>query len=167
VRVLTNSLAATDVAAVHSGYARYRVPLLAAGIELFELKTAPEESESERRGRLRVGSSKASLHTKAAILDGRHLFVGSFNLDPRSATLNCEMGVWIEDVELARQLASLFDRATQPTHSFAVRIDEQGRLAWTEQVHSRVVEVHREPYASWGRRLLTALLRLLPIESQL
>ncbi|MFL6548790.1 MAG: phospholipase D family protein [Povalibacter sp.] len=167
IRVLTNSLAATDVAAVHSGYARYREPLLEAGIELYELKTAPEESEQERARRLRIGSSKASLHTKAIVIDSARLFVGSFNLDPRSATLNCEMGVWIEEPSLAAKLSALFDRATQPTHSFSVRLDSQCRLIWSEQVNGETVESHTEPDASWGRRLVTWLLQHLPIESQL
>ena len=166
VRVLTNSLAATDVAAVHSGYARYRKPLLEANIGLFELKTAPEEDEHEHKSRLRVGSSRASLHTKAAVLDREWVFVGSFNLDPRSATLNCEMGVWISDTDLARQLTQMFQRATEPTHSFAVNLRE-GRLTWVEQADGHVVETHREPNASWGRRILAAVLQLLPIESQL
>ena len=88
--VLTNSLAATDVAAVHAGYSRYRAPLLRVGVRLHELKHAPEEERDDgRHVRIHVGSSKASLHTKAAIVDGQRIFVGSFNLDPRSALLNC------------------------------------------------------------------------------
>jgi putative cardiolipin synthase len=167
VRVLTNSLVATDVAAVHSGYARYRKPLLEGGIQLFELKTAPEEAEWQRGHRLRIGSSKASLHTKAVAVDGEYLFVGSFNLDPRSATLNCEMGVWIREPLLARTLDDLFKRATQPTHSFHVQLDARGRLIWSEQVNGESVELHAEPYAGWARRWITWLLQRLPIESQL
>ena len=167
VRVLTNSLVATDVAAVHSGYARYREPLLEAGIQLFELKTAPEEPEWQRWHRLRIGSSKASLHTKAIVVDGEHLFVGSFNLDPRSATLNCEMGVWIREPSLARTLDELFKGATQPTHSFHVQLDAQGQLLWSEQVNGEAVEFRTEPHAGWVRRCITWLLQRLPIESQL
>jgi putative cardiolipin synthase len=167
VRVLTNSLVATDVAAVHSGYARYRRALLEGRIELFELKTAPEESKSQRGHRLRIGSSKASLHTKAVVVDGEHLFVGSFNLDPRSATLNCEMGVWIREPSLAQTLSELFELATRPTHSFHVHLDTQGQLFWSEQVNGQTVELRKEPYAGWGRRWITWLLQRLPIESQL
>jgi putative cardiolipin synthase len=38
VNVLTNSFAATDVSAVHAGYAKYREDMLRAGVRLFELK---------------------------------------------------------------------------------------------------------------------------------
>jgi len=85
VSILTNSLAATDVAAVHGGYAPYRVPLLKAGINLWELR--PEATG--RKLSLR-GSSSASLHTKAFTADGRRGFIGSMNFDPRSASLNTE-----------------------------------------------------------------------------
>ena len=40
IHVLTNSLAATDVVAVHAGYSRWRKPLLATGITLHEYKPA-------------------------------------------------------------------------------------------------------------------------------
>ncbi|HEY8614048.1 MAG TPA: phospholipase D family protein, partial [Roseomonas sp.] len=81
VSVVTNSLAATDVVAVHGGYARYRERLLEAGVELYELKPTGEEPASV------FGSRGASLHTKALVIDGERGFVGSFNLDPRSVAL--------------------------------------------------------------------------------
>ena len=96
VRVLTNSLVANDVAAVHGGYSRYRKPLLKGGVELWELKPAGGEGNSSL-----FGSSGASLHTKAFVVDGEKLFVGSYNLDPRSTWLNCEQGVMVEDAVLA------------------------------------------------------------------
>jgi hypothetical protein len=97
VGVVTNSLAANDVAAVHSGYMGYRV-LLKAGVQLYELKAHGQLDTSL------FGSSGASLHTKAFVVDGRRGFVGSFNLDPRSAYLNTEMGVLFDDPVLGAQL---------------------------------------------------------------
>ncbi len=169
VAVLTNSLAATDVAAVHSGYSRYRKALLQGGVRLFELKQAPEEEQGEgdRQPRMRIGSSKASLHTKAAIIDRQRTFVGSFNLDPRSATLNCEMGAWIEHPVIAAQMVALFELGALPQRSFAVTLDPAGHLVWAESVAGRTIQHDRDPHASWRRRLVTWLLRHLPIESQL
>lgn len=166
VAVLTNSLAATDVAAVHSGYVRYRDELLSGGVRIYELKPAKEELEHERV-RLRFGSSRASLHTKAAIVDGERVFVGSFNLDPRSATLNCEMGVWVQSQVLAQQLGELFASGASTQQSFVLDLDERGRTRWTESVQGQTVQYYRDPYASWGRRAAVWLLKFLPIESQL
>jgi putative cardiolipin synthase len=98
VGVVTNSLAANDVAAVHGGYMGYRVPLLKAGVQLYELKAHGQLDTSL------FGSSGASLHTKAFVVDDRRGFVGSFNLDPRSAYLNTEMGVLFDDPVLGAQL---------------------------------------------------------------
>ena len=132
VSVLTNSLAATDVAAVHSGYARYRSTLLAAGVRLYEMKEAVSPLEHDKR--MRLGSSRASLHTKAAIVDRRRIFVGSFNLDPRSASLNCEMGAWIDSEPLARRMLEHFAAATRPEKSYSVSLDGDGRPRWMETV---------------------------------
>ena len=107
VAVLTNSLAATDVAAVHTGYARYRRELLRGGVELYEMKRNAAATPAAADQRL--GSSGASLHTKAMLIDRRWVYVGSMNLDPRSANLNTEMGVLVESPELAEQLRAQFD----------------------------------------------------------
>lgn len=165
VEILTNSLAATDVAAVHSGYVRYRKQLLAGGVKLYELKPALEAFEHEKR--MSFGSSRASLHTKAAIVDHERIFVGSFNLDPRSATLNCEMGAWIHSAALAQQLSALFEEVATPQRSFAVTLDAKGRTLWTETRDGKTLQYDSDPYASWGRRAITWVLKFLPIESQL
>jgi phosphatidylserine/phosphatidylglycerophosphate/cardiolipin synthase-like enzyme len=117
-------------------------------LELYELKPAPEgygKDDGNPAERMRLGSSKASLHTKAAIVDGERVFVGSFNLDPRSAMLNCEMGVWIRDLGLTRQLAALFGFGATPQRSFIVSLDERGQLQWTESVNGSTVHHRRDP----------------------
>jgi len=164
VAILTNSLSATDVAAVHSGYARYRIPLLDSGVHLFEMKLAPIFEDTHTR--FRLGSSRGSLHTKAMALDGERVFIGSYNIDPRSANLNCEMGVWIRSPSLARELEESFRSGTDPQRAYALAI-EDSRLTWTEQLHGAEIRHTREPNASWWRRLITRVLGKLPIESQL
>src|SRR6476659_9806562 len=109
VTLLTNSLAANDVAAVYSGYARYRTRLLQAGVQVYELKPDPGESESSL-----FGSSGASLHSTAALIDDDETFVGSFNLDPRSVSLNCEQGVLVTDPALAQELQAYFQKMSAP-----------------------------------------------------
>src|SRR5699024_11012228 len=85
VAVLTNSFMATDVAPVHAGYIKYRKPLLREGVALYELK--PSATVSEQRESV-LKSSGASLHAKTFTIDNHWMFVGSFNMDPRSARLN-------------------------------------------------------------------------------
>ena len=159
VRVLTNSLAANDVPLVHAGYRDYRAPLLAHGVQLYELKPG-------RRGpgRELIGSSGASLHTKAFVVDGARGFVGSFNFDPRSAQLNTEMGVVFDHPALAAEVKRLFDAGTRPESAWRVTLDEGGALRWHGEGGQTWA---REPEASAGLRALVWLLSWLPIESQL
>ena len=152
------------MAAVHSGYSRYREALLEGGVRLFEMKDAPSPL---RRRRMRLGSSRASLHTKAAIVDGHRLFVGSFNLDPRSVALNCEMGAWIDSEPLAQQMRVHFETAIGPEDSYSVTLDPDGRILWSETVGGAAIVHRRDPAAGWHRRALTWILGFLPIESQL
>ncbi len=165
ISILTNSLAATDVAAVHSGYSRYRKTLLAAGIRLFELK--PSFSDEEPRPHFSLGSSRGSLHTKAMVVDDERTFVGSFNLDPRSMYLNCELGVWIAGREFALGLIELFDYSSSPQRSYALSLDAHADLIWTCDVKDNFRQYAHDPEASRTRRIVTALMRWLPIESQL
>lgn len=166
VAVLTNSLAATDVAAVHTGYARVRRRLLQGGVELYEMKRRAG-SEVGRTQISVAGKSRASLHTKAILIDDRWVYVGSMNLDPRSAILNSEMGVLVDSPALARQLREQWDLITSPDLSYRVALEEDGELVWYDRVGERERRSQHEPDASTGRRTSVTLLRLLPIDSQL
>jgi putative cardiolipin synthase len=161
VSVITNSLAATDVVAVHGGYARYRRSMIEAGISVFELKHSGDEPASL------FGSRGASLHTKAFLVDDGPICVGSFNLDPRSARLNTEMAVFAAHPALTEGLRREHARLTDPARSWRVSL-EGGRLRWHDRDaggQARVVET--EPGASLRRRILARLTGLLPLESQL
>jgi putative cardiolipin synthase len=138
--------------------------LLEAGVKIYEMKPAPTVEEERR---MRLGSSRASLHTKAAIIDGERIFVGSFNIDPRSAQLNCEMGVWIRSRRLAHVLAESFRFAADPLRSFTLSLTPRRKLEWTERADGETITYRREPHASWPRRLVASLLAQFPIESQL
>jgi putative cardiolipin synthase len=160
VTVVTNSLAATDVLAVHGGYARHRRRLLRAGIELRELKRGGQEGAS-----LLGSGGNASLHTKAFCVDGELAFVGSFNFDPRSAHLNTEMGTFVQDPGVAGRLREEFVRLTDPARSWAVRLDGAGRLAWSDAAAGE--PLRGEPGTTWTRRALARVLGWLPIEPYL
>lgn len=162
VRILTNSLEATNVAAVHAGYARYRKDMLAAGIELFEMRKLSEDMErNESAGPF--GSSGASLHAKTFAIDGRQAFIGSFNFDPRSAELNTELGFIIDSPVLARGISNVFDQQV-PGQAYAVHLDERGKLYWTEQHGDDEQRFERDPKVGLFKRARVKVLSWLPIE---
>jgi putative cardiolipin synthase len=163
VRVLTNSLAATDVAAVHAGYAKRRAGLLRAGVGLYELKPSAGSGDvPEAKGRP-GGSSAASLHAKTFAIDGRRVFVGSFNFDQRSALLNTEMGLLIESPALAARLARGFDDVV-PKAAYEVRLAAAGGLEWIELTPSGEVRYGADPGTGPLRRGAVIFLSILPIE---
>ena len=162
VGVVTNSLAANDVAAVHSGYMRYREPLLRSGVHLYELKA---RGHGDSGGLF--GSSGASLHTKAFVLDDARGFVGSFNLDPRSAYLNTEMGVLFDDPVLAAQLRGEYLRLASPQVSYWVALDTQGRLRWLDRDSHPPGWLTHEPDSALWQRASARVISWLPLESQL
>src|SRR5690606_31273368 len=161
VSVLTNSLAATDVAAVHGAYARYRKPLLEGGVRLFELKPYDDRSDTSL-----FGSSGASLHTKAFTVDNRAAFVGSMNFDPRSISLNSEMGILYEHEALVAEIRAIFAEETSAQASYRVRL-ENGAIVWQDGAEGGGEILRAEPEAGFWRRVAATIIGWLPIESQL
>ena len=157
VRVLTNSLVANDVAAVHGGYARYRRRLLEGGVQLWELKPGANAASSSL-----FGSSGASLHTKSLSTDGRTLFVGSYNVDPRSTWLNTEQGVRVDDTVLTGQLDGIFETQTTGQHAWQVTLKD-GAMAWSDGEEN----FSSDPKASLWRRFQALMTRLLHLDAQL
>jgi putative cardiolipin synthase len=158
VRVLTNSLAANDVAMVYGGYSKWRKELLEGGVELWELK--PQSGSAVKSSMF--GSSGASLHTKALEVDGQVAFVGSYNLDPRSTSLNCEQGIFVESPAIAAQLKEIFGKDSSGASAWSVRLVD-GELQWSDGSNTW----DETPDASAGRKFQAWLARVLPVSSQL
>lgn len=158
VAVLTNSFMATDVAPVHAGYIKYRKPLLKKGIALYELK--PSATVHEKRESV-LKSSGASLHAKTFTIDNQWVFVGSFNMDPRSARLNTEMGLLFE----SPMLAEMVDQGLQKIeeHAYALSLKNKA-LRWCTVEHGKQLCFDAEPGSHWGKNLAIRLLAMLPIE---
>lgn len=165
VRVLTNALEATDVTAVHAGYAKRRRDLLEAGVELYELKrsSASDEPTQHTSSFGRFGSSGSSLHAKTFSADREWIFVGSFNLDPRSARINTELGFLIASPRLAGGMDEAFD-VRVPEHSYRVALTDDGSMVWYEQTAEGVVTHHSEPNSGLLRRAGVTVMSWLPID---
>jgi putative cardiolipin synthase len=163
VRVLTNSLASNDVLAAHAGYAKYREALLANGVELFEMR--PDAGSIKKK--VISGESKAALHTKAIVFDRESVFIGSFNLDPRSSNINTEAGLYVESPKLARQLIAYMDEGVRPENSYRVLLDEDGDLVWVTEIDGDEVRYTEEPETTFGQRFMSGFIMMLPVEHQL
>ncbi len=169
--MLTNALAATDEPEVHAGYSHYRIPLLEAGVDLFELRPdAGQAAADDAYGT----SSGESLHAKSMIVDRRMVFVGSMNLDPRSRKLNTEMGVIVDCPDLAAALSKYFDSATAPENAYHVVLerpdgkpDAKPVLRWIAVDDGKPVKFDHDPETSRWTRMRVDMMRALPIEDQL
>jgi putative cardiolipin synthase len=164
VRVLTNSLAVTDVPPVHAGYAKRRCDLLKAGVQLYEFKpSAPKGEKSGGNGKGSSGSS-GQLHAKTFALDANRIFVGSFNWDQRSARLNTEMGLVIWSPDLAGRLSSAFDQQV-PTIAYQLRLtNDENCFEWIERTPNGEIVYREEPHTSAAKRAWILFLGVLPIE---
>jgi len=177
VKVLTNSLASNDVPIAHGGYARYRKDLLRLGVELFELRPLPGQKEGKEHAGL-GGSSGAALHAKTFILDRKVVFVGTFNLDPRSVWFDTQNGIVVRSDELAGQAARLFEENTTPKRAYRVTLrksppgtagsqPEDNGLEWVAEENGKEIRYHHEPETGWWRRFSVDFLSLFAPEKML
>ncbi len=164
VRVLTNSLASNDAVAAHAGYARYRKDLVAMGVELYEMRAEQPASGGNMGsarglgsgaggGGSKSGSSRASLHSKAAIIDSRLAVIGSMNLDLRSQRKNSEVALVIRSAALSKRAAQQIE-ATFANGSYRVEVHSGGQLVWRAPPGAAFKDAHSEPEAGTTLRLL-------------
>jgi putative cardiolipin synthase len=162
VTVITNSLSANNQFAVHGGYAPSRKPLLEAGVEIYEVRPDADVAGAEF---IAASGAKATLHTKAFVVDDKEVFIGSFNFDPRSAYLNTELGVIIRDPELA-QIATLRINKALKEQTFQLFLNNDGELRWRGNEDGEEIIYDKEPETTWGQRTKALFARVFP-KSQL
>ena len=152
LRLLTNSLAATDEPAVHAGYVAYRAPMIEAGVEVYEL--SPVLTQRARKlGRF--GTTLGALHAKIIAIDGMRLFIGSMNLDGRSERYNTEVGVLIDSEPLTHEFQEMMDFRSS---SYLVRPGPGGHLQWVASQDGIETVLDAEPEVSMWRVLVSRIL---------
>ena len=157
VVIISNSLASTNHSSVHAVYARYRKPLLRQGVELYELRPSFDAMTTD---------TTLTLHSKVATVDRQRMFVGSFNIDPRSLYLNTEMGMAVDSKELSTNMATSILNSL-PEFAYKLRLSGKGKLQWLLKTMGAEEVITTEPQTSLMRRFLTKLMSLLPIEEQM
>jgi cardiolipin synthase C len=155
VTVITNSLAATDEPLVHNGYARYRTRMLQADVDLYEL--SPTRTQQTKRLGM-FGASLGRLHAKTAVIDKKIIFIGSMNLDPRSASTNTEFGMFIESPALAKELLRVIN-ISKLESAYRLRLDPKtAQLEWLTLEDDKEVVLLVEPESSFWLRVHNMLL---------
>ena len=163
VRIVTNSLATNEVIPAFAGYSISREGLIQAGAELHELRFEPGPA---RKRQLPAGS-KAGLHTKTMVFDRKDVFIGSFNLDSRSATINTEAGLYVESPTLAAQVIEYLDEGAGPEVSYRVLMDNNGKLYWSASDDGNPLRYDTEPLSTPEQRFKAQFWKILPILEQL
>jgi len=163
VIVVTNSLAANNHGIVHSGYMGSRKRLLKMGVKLYEVKALGAWKGYDKTGN---EDARATLHTKAFLVDRKGLFIGSFNWDPRSMNINTELGVIINSASLGAAATEQIEE-TLATQAYEVVLDENDNLRWLDKSGDKVMVHDKEPDTSWWKRFTTGFMRILPGKSQL
>jgi cardiolipin synthase C len=167
IKVVTNSLETTDIIGVHAGYAKQRKRMLRLGVELYELKPEAEIRYDIIARYRKKTMPPLSLHAKAAVLDRNKVFIGSFNLDPRSAHLNTEIGLLISNIFLAEQVRELLMIDARPENSWRLELDTHQNLSWHGRVKGKLVVKKSDPNKNIARSLKFLLYSIVPLSSLL
>lgn len=161
VTAMTNSLGSTDEPLVHIGYTAYRDRMLALGVDLYEVSGS--RVKRNRRENL-FGASLGRLHAKLAVVDRQVLFVGSMNLDPRSATINTELGAVINSPALAHEMIRIID-IDRLQSAYRLRLSANGQYCeWLGYEDGQEMVLTEEPDSTFWQRVKLMLLRpLVPL----
>lgn len=126
VRILTNSLLSTDNLEAFSGYQRCRKELLNAGVNIFEFRP-----DAAKRYKIMTGALQQKLnytpvfglHAKSMVIDGNITVIGTFNLDPRSANLNCECVAIIHSQKIAASVLKEMEEEFKPENAWQTTLE--------------------------------------------
>ncbi|TRX66330.1 phosphatidylserine/phosphatidylglycerophosphate/cardiolipin synthase family protein [Carboxylicivirga sp. M1479] len=126
IRILTNSLAATDNVEAFSAYQSSRKKLLQTGVEIYEFRPDAAERAQIMTDELHETLDHMpifGLHAKSMVIDDEITVIGTFNLDPRSANLNTECIAIIHSEKIAKGVAEGMEIEFQPENSWQTTLD--------------------------------------------
>ena len=166
IRILTNSQSSNDVAAAFAGYATYRKELVSAGIQMYELR--PDAGGNLIINKeTKLAKVHSGLHAKALVFDEKTVFVGSFNLDPRSSAINTEGGLYIESPIIAKKVLDYMNEGAKPENAYRVILDKNGDIVWVAETDGKQEVYHRDPHTSGWDRFKADFIQAMPVEDQL
>ena len=166
VRILTNSLKSNDVLAAYAGYNTYRMDMLRDGIDLHELRDDAGTSKIINQAPVK-GDVRSGLHAKIMVFDEKDVFVGSFNLDPRSSVINTESGLYVNSPALAKKIIAYMNEGIDLKNAYHLKLDKSGHITWVTVENGKEVVYSKEPKVSGWDKLKVNMFQLLPFEGQL
>jgi putative cardiolipin synthase len=158
--LITNSLASTDSPLAEMGYIRYRKAMLEEGVIIRELSPSLAR---DRHNFGSFGSSSAGLHAKVVVVDKQLVFIGSMNLDFRSAYENTEIGIIVDSPEIANSLLVLVDDGS----FYDLRLSPAGTVEWVSTTDKKTKTFDSDPETDWLGRLIPELLEPFVPEEEL
>ncbi len=154
INILTNSLSSTDASVVYSAWRKYRDELVENGVNVYEFRREGYKVKNHLR-------SGASLHSKAMVFDDKITWVGSFNLDPRSAAINTEVVGAFYNPDFALKVRQSIEEDMAPERAWRL-FSDNGSVVW-KTVRNGREEISRHcPDTSFGARLLMILMTGVP-----
>ena len=160
--IVTNSLASTNAPTVYAKWEKYRKKLIESGADVYEFMLSAENLRGKEHDRERKQSSFSVLHSKTIVFDDDISWIGSFNLDPRSAYYNTENVAIFESRDFADKLREMIMRDTKT--SWHVTLDADGDPVWTgSRPGDKKPRVYtRSPDTTIFRRLWKMITNLVP-----
>jgi putative cardiolipin synthase len=166
VQVLTNSQKSNDVEAAFAGYEPYRKELIEHGLNIYELRPDAGGNLIINK-KTKLGKVVSGLHTKAMVFDEESSFVGSFNLDPRSSSINTEGGIYVESPAFAKRVLKYMHEGVKAENAYRLVLDKNGDIAWMTETKGKKEVYHSDPHTSTWDKLKVNVLQVLPLEDQL
>lgn len=154
INILTNSLSSTDATVVYSGWDRYRDDLIKNGIKVYEFRNEGYKVYNRH-------NSGASLHSKTIVVDDKISWIGSFNLDGRSAIYNTEVIAAFFNVDFAKILRQAMEQDMSEYISWRL-YDDNGKIKWKTNRDGKEIIATHSPDTTLLKRFTTFLLKVIP-----